>query len=376
MTNVEKWNLIVDGYRRYYSALELKLQAEWETYSTELFGYKKLLGEIEAQRHVTVGSGNSIIPDIILRINKQDVFDIELKQYSLPFSDSFETQLISYLNQTHLSVGMIVCNKIYLYYYEYASVTINKIEIPFEENNADGIALMEMLTKESFSTKTIQEFILKKIQCKNRMHEIRNLLTGEWLKSVARDKLLESYSEEEVDGVINETIFETYSLERKVKTISSMETPVRGSALNVIRKWCEDKVSMGEIVCPVNFSTKKYTRFTTSDLDKFIPYQNFAKSGWNNGHFYSYEIIDYGNKVKTWIAFSQKNAPMQIKDVFNRIMLNIGKQPPKEDWQWWTIFSTQPFAYNDQTSETELYNAIEMQFGQVRAQTVDMLKKL
>lgn len=235
---------------------------------------------------------------------------------------------------------------------------------------------MEMLTKETFSPKKIQEFILTKIQCKKRMNEIKKLLTSEWIKSTVRDKLLENYSKKEVDSVIQETVFATYSLEKEVEHISSIETTEKGTALNVIRKWCEDKVNMGEIVFPANFSTKKYTRFTTSDLDKFIPYQNTGKSGWNNGHFYAYEIIDYGNKFKIWIAFSNKNAPLQIKNIFNRIMLNIRKQPPKEDWQWWTIFSTQPFAYNDRTSETELYNALEMQFAQVRNKIVTMLKNL
>ena len=84
MTSTEKWNLIVDNYKHLYSSLESKLQTEWEMYCAELLGYKKLLHEIDSQKHLSVGSGGSIIPDIILRINQKDIFDIELKQYIFP----------------------------------------------------------------------------------------------------------------------------------------------------------------------------------------------------------------------------------------------------------------------------------------------------
>ena len=79
MTSIEKWNLIVDEHQRLYSSLEEEVQNAWEMYCAELFGYKKLLHEIDAQRHLSVGAGGAIIPDIILRVDGKDIFDIELK---------------------------------------------------------------------------------------------------------------------------------------------------------------------------------------------------------------------------------------------------------------------------------------------------------
>ena len=194
MTSKEKWNLIVDGYQRLSSSLETKIQTEWEMYCAELFGYKKLLHEIDSQRHLSVGSGGSIIPDIILRTDNKDIFDIELKQYSLPFAQTFENQLISYLNQTHLSVGMIVCNKIYLYYYEYSSVTIEKIEISFVKDSEDGIALMDLMSKETFSPDRIKAYIDQKHMHEKSINEIKQQLASDWIKELVKLKLSEKYS--------------------------------------------------------------------------------------------------------------------------------------------------------------------------------------
>ena len=104
MTGAEKWNLIVDEHQRLYSSLEEEEQNAWETYCAELFGYKKLLHEIDAQRHLSVGSGRAIIPDIILRVNNKDIFNIELKQYSLSFQDSFyhDLRFVLILNESAL----------------------------------------------------------------------------------------------------------------------------------------------------------------------------------------------------------------------------------------------------------------------------------
>ena len=176
MTNIEKWNLIVNDYKQLYGSLEAKIQEKWEQYCSALFNYQKLFNEIDTQKHLAVGSGNTLIPDIILRINDKDIFDIELKQYNLIFNNSFETQLISYFNQTHLSVGMVVCHKIYLFYYEYETATINKIEIPFEKDNQDGITLVEILTKDYFSIEKIKNFVLNKIKHEQNVLAIKKFL--------------------------------------------------------------------------------------------------------------------------------------------------------------------------------------------------------
>ena len=359
------------------------MQAEWETYCAELFEYKKILHEIDAQRHLTVGSGGAIIPDIILRTDGNDVFDIELKQYCRSFNETFETQLISYLNMTHLSVGMIVCSKIYLYYYEYATISVNKIEIPFEADHPDGIALMEMLTKDTFSAERIKEYIYEKKRHEENIKEISKNITSDWIKETVRARLLEMYPEQDVDRVLTDYSFKAIM---PVKTplyppiMTSPSSPAADPPAEdispVIHEWCREKMREGEINFLQDASNKKYARFTTSDLDEIIPYQNGLKSGWNNGRFYSYEVVRYKGQFKTWIAFSNKNAPADIRQAYSKIMSVLGSRPRKVDWQWWCIFSTSNFTYNENTTPDEIRNALELQFAQVRASVKKLLERI
>ena len=386
MTSAEKWNLIVDGYKQLYTSLESKIQVEWEMYCAELLGYKKLLHEIDSQRHLSVGSGGSIIPDIILRVDQKDIFDIELKQYTLPFSETFENQLISYLNQTHLSIGMVVCNKIYLYYYEYATVTINKIEIPFEKDNSDGISLIELLSKETFSEGKIKDYVLGKLQHKKVLEEIKKQLNNEWFKAVVKEKLMEKFAEVDVDNVLCDYSFKVNQIS-KSPALTTMPSPIAPTApvsvntsnydvLPLIHKWCADKHEKGELIFLQNHSNKKYIRFTTPDLDEIIPYQNGCKSGWNNGHYYTYEIIRYDGKFKIWVSFSNVNTPVKIKNVYDQIPQAIGIRPKNEDWRWWGIFSTKPFSYSNITEPEVIYKELDLQFEQIRANVAMMIRNL
>ena len=77
------WNFIVDQYRTNQYAQETTVQAHWEQYFSEIFGFKRIRGEIDPQRIITLGSTKQVIPDIILRKDGKDLVDIELKKYSL-----------------------------------------------------------------------------------------------------------------------------------------------------------------------------------------------------------------------------------------------------------------------------------------------------
>lgn len=151
-------------------------------------------------------------------------------------------------------------------------------------------------------------------------------------------------------------------------------TPGKNDAWPIIHQWCRDKMQEGKICFLENSSHKGLSRFTSADLDEVIPYQDGLKSGWNNGHFYSYEVVNRSGRFKMWIAFSNKNAPEQIRQVFARIMQLIGSKPKKDDWEWWTIFSTAWFSYNENTTQEEIVNTLELQFAQVRANVKRLLE--
>ena len=126
MTNQDKWNFIVSEYKTLYHEKEEVIDNRWRQYCTSLFGYQPLFNEIVTQLSIQVGVHDHAIPDILLRKDGTEIFDIELKKYCLQFDEKFERQLISYLKLQTLTVGMIVCKEIYLYSYNITKKIIKK----------------------------------------------------------------------------------------------------------------------------------------------------------------------------------------------------------------------------------------------------------
>lgn len=199
MNTTEKWNYIVSRHSKLYNAQEKEIQSEWETYCSELFDYKKLFNEIDAFRSMQIGSHERVIPDIILKNSNKDLIDIELKQYNLPFDIKFEEQLKSYLKLLSLSVGIIVCQKIYLCWLNDGDKKIYKIAIPFTENNPDGIILIDLLCKETFSAEKIKDYIKNKLTTKINIQKIKNEITPDLIyKLLSSNFENEKYSDEEI----------------------------------------------------------------------------------------------------------------------------------------------------------------------------------
>ena len=198
------WNLIVEKYSTSQYAQESTIQGLWETYFSEFFNYKKSYGEIRPQETIHLGSGKHIIPDIILSADGRDLVDVELKKYSIPFSEEWEKQLKSYMNQLHLSIGVLICKSIYVYVYHYGQNIIKKLEIPFEKNNPDGIRFIELFQKEGFSEKAIEEFIDSKADFEKHVKEIKEKVTAEYVLDLLKKHLEESYTPEEVEGAFKD----------------------------------------------------------------------------------------------------------------------------------------------------------------------------
>lgn len=198
----EKWGFIVKQYHLLYKNREGDIQKEWESYCSEFFNYKRTSNEIDSFRNIHIGSTERVIPDIILKIGNKDIIDIELKQYCLSFDNKFEKQLKSYLKLLNLSVGLIVCSKIYLYWFEYKEDKVHKIEIPFVESNEDGIELMDLLCKETFSEEKVKEFIVGK----KNVREIKESIDDNLIKTLLIDYFTnKNYADDEIlqalDGI-------------------------------------------------------------------------------------------------------------------------------------------------------------------------------
>ena len=388
MTSTDKWNFIVSQYHELRNKPESFVQSAWESYCSELFDYKKLLGEINSQPSVHIGSSQKVIPDIFLKIDDKDVLDIELKKYSLSFDSSFQEQLISYLKLTNICVGMIVCNEIRVYYYDYSKNKTEFTSVSFTKDNPDGIQLVELIEKENFSNEKIKKFIEEKNEKAETILSIRNSLTPDLIRTAVADYLCKDYPQELVDEALKNINF-NYS-HFSVNPKAPVSVPVVGGTpeidekgemiLQCAKKWISEKHNSGIVNWDIEQTKKSYIRFTTEAMDKIIPTADHEISGWGNNRFYYYEIhICYAKKnfFQFQLAFnrySRKNkAPANVEEALNNIFKKTGKYPKNSNWQWYV--RTEPRVhFNSVNSEEEIFKALEEQFNSLMLKEQEIIK--
>lgn len=198
MDSVKIWNRIVKHYKDNYSAKEEVLQKDWEQIFSDLFNYSRFFGEIDSHRNIHIGSHQRTIPDIIIRSDEGDLFDVELKQYNLPFVIEFENQLKSYLDLLHISVGVLICQQIYLYVYDFSKSKLKKMVISFVENNPDGIDFVDLMKKGSFSAEAVERLIDSKETFKDNVQKIKETISNDFIRQLIVDYFIKNYSEEEI----------------------------------------------------------------------------------------------------------------------------------------------------------------------------------
>lgn len=198
MDSVKIWNRIVKHYKDNYSAKEEVLQKDWEQIFSDLFNYSRFFGEIDSHRNIHIGSHQRTIPDIIIRSDEGDLFDVELKQYNMPFVIEFENQLKSYLDLLHISVGVLICQQIYLYVYDFSKSKLKKMVISFVENNPDGIDFVDLMKKGSFSAEAVEQLIDSKEAFKDNVQKIKETISNDFIRQLIVDYFIKNYSEEEI----------------------------------------------------------------------------------------------------------------------------------------------------------------------------------
>lgn len=196
------WNEIVNLYNEYKSVSEDKIQSLWETIFSEFFNYSKLKREIDTKRNIQIGSTERIIPDIILKQENNDLCIIELKQETLTCGSE---QLISYLKQLKIDIGILICSSIYIYAYEYNKPDTQQsfVKIDFVKDSQDGIKFVELLNKNNFNKESIKQFIHNKIKSKENILNIKNKISKELIINLLKKHFENEYSQQEIENAIN-----------------------------------------------------------------------------------------------------------------------------------------------------------------------------
>ena len=224
MTTLEKWNLIVSNVQKRFSAKEAEVQQLWENFFADanLFGYSRFSGEIDSQRNIHIGSYERTIPDIIIKDNtsNKDLFVVELKQHNLSLDAKYKEQLFSYMRLLRLNIGILICNKIYLFILDYDD-NETSMEITFTKDNPNGSKFIELFGRENYNENSIKQFIEKSKEIEKHIQEIRNDLQNLSIKDIIKNYYSSRYSNEEIEIALKD-------LQITASSNSQIQTPPNG----------------------------------------------------------------------------------------------------------------------------------------------------
>ena len=169
MSYADSWNKIVAQVKKNISAKEEIVQNAWEMLFSMVFNYSD--SEIDSQRSVKMGV-MAKRADIVIKNGAEDLFVVELKRHVL---HEGQEQLFSYLNQLKVDLGVLACDKLYIYDYDFTSKeeAFSALEIPFEQDNSNGVRFVELFSKENFDKEKIRAFIKEGNAQKQATSEIK-----------------------------------------------------------------------------------------------------------------------------------------------------------------------------------------------------------
>ena len=226
MTTADKWNLIVSNVQKKYMAKENEVQNLWEALfaDTNFFGYSKFSGEIDSQHHLHIGVSGQPRPDIIIKdiINNRNLFVIELKQHNLPYDTKYKEQLFSYMLLLELKVGILICDKIHIFYREKYGVEYSLV-IPFTNNNSNGIRFIELFSKGNFNQEDIKNFIVSIEKTKENINQIKADLQQLDINELLIEHYSQKYSLEEVNEALK-NLHISIGFENEVQSVQPMLT--------------------------------------------------------------------------------------------------------------------------------------------------------
>ena len=216
------WNYLVSEYKKNLDAKEDKIHTLWVSYFAMpfLFNYSNS-DDIDSKRSLHIGSKDREIPDIILRSNHKDLCVVELKRYSLSKNTDYEKQLLNYMSHTdiRLSIGVIICKTIDIYYYNQATNEKECLEIPFEEDSELGEKFVELFSRENYSEENITRFIREQNVSRISEEKIKSETTVALIKQL----LMEHFCERFDTGLVTRVVSE---LNISVKEVKSLISPI------------------------------------------------------------------------------------------------------------------------------------------------------
>ncbi len=210
----EAWNSIVEQVRSLKSKEEQAVQNMWENFFTDgsLFGYSRVFKEMIPQYSLQIGV-TKVKADILLRKGSENLFVVELKRFDHSLAEKNEQQLTSYMLCLKLSVGVLICNKIYIYVFSGGKT--ERLEIPFVKDDLNGANFISLLKKGNFSPDKVMEFVVAANERKARIAEIEDVLQKLDVAALIKEYLMKQYAEDEIGEAMRKRGYPVSASEEK-----------------------------------------------------------------------------------------------------------------------------------------------------------------
>jgi hypothetical protein len=304
---MEKWNEIcfLIGEHKNNNTKEDFFQLEIE-HIFEILGWSRFKKEIITKERTKVGATNSIIPDIIIRNNENNLIVVELKRPNSPIENHCK-QLFSYMRLQKVQFGLLIGEKIQFFYETPIDTKPPKLilEIEFIPNNSKGIEFIELFSKEMFNEDKIVKFCndrLDLIEVEKEKKDIVNYLKSEdgegYILKLIGDDLYKKYNEEIIDEIISQI------------TINIKTEEEFNSSLNSIQQKTSETTSEK---MPIEYFPSNTNEFKTKFLEKGLATLN-------------YHYIDGRIETKIWQRDSFKDT--------SSLKGNLRSRPEAKKGKW------------------------------------------
>ena len=230
----ENWIEIVTTLQPYIkcNSTETKYQQEIEN-CLKFLGWRSSNKTMQSQVTIPIGNNNSIRPDIVLYKNGIPVLPIEIKRPNNTCNIKQESQLMSYMRQLRLNIGLYIGENIQLYYDNPNDLDNPTcvLRIEFREDDVNGSIFCEMLSYEKFDITSLENFCKKhynQIVARNNLQERFNefFFSSDANKNIItliKDKFLkEGFEEKALEYELEKLTFkierkQSYRTEQKIK---------------------------------------------------------------------------------------------------------------------------------------------------------------
>lgn len=176
-----------------------------------MFGYSNVLREIDHCRSIKIGSSERVVPDIIIKdgVQNKDLFVVELKQLNMVYNLNYKNQLRSYMSLLGLKVGILICDKIYVYYIEDFESEYST-EIDFKLDNKKGEQFVALFSKDNFSYEKVKDFLITISKTSENVNKIKSDLKERNIKEIIKEFYLKEYGDEEIELALKDVEIQVY----------------------------------------------------------------------------------------------------------------------------------------------------------------------